>query len=495
LPFSRNYFAKIVVHTTLRGWGMTVAYFAGEALVRPTSLASGRISLQHTVVAFLLIELSVFLLCGIAPSFYLETFGSQEQLEAQLAAAATGAVIFLLAARLYPVYSASHILDIKLNLRRLVLVLLATFSALVAIAAATKTTQSYSRLWFFIWAATATEMVPFARLCGVTWVNGRLQRGACIFRALSLGLEAPALSTQQLLLHTSNRTRAVRCGVLASAADLDSLADTIRSENIDQVYIAVPWSSVPELTSKITQLRHLAVDVFLYCNDERLRGEVFNVLELEDGLAFQAGSCPIAGWDRWAKRWQDIIIAALALAILSPVLAVSAIAITLESRGPVFFRQIRQGLNGTHFELFKFRSMYVDQCDPHASRQTTQGDLRVTSVGRFIRRWSIDELPQLFNVLRGSMSLVGPRPHALRTSTDGKALEEVVDYYASRHRVKSGITGWAQVNGLRGELNSNEKLKARIDHDLYYIENWSIWLDLKIIIWTAAQLTFDRKAY
>jgi lipopolysaccharide/colanic/teichoic acid biosynthesis glycosyltransferase len=139
--------------------------------------------------------------------------------------------------------------------------------------------------------------------------------------------------------------------------------------------------------------------------------------------------------------------------------------------------------------------MYVDQTDLHASRQTSKDDPRVTRVGRIIRRLSIDELPQLWNVLEGSMSIVGPRPHALQTSAEGNALEHVVDYYASRHRVKSGITGWAQVNGLRGELNSKEKLKARVDYDLYYIANWSIWLDLKIVARTASQLIFPRNAY
>jgi lipopolysaccharide/colanic/teichoic acid biosynthesis glycosyltransferase len=139
--------------------------------------------------------------------------------------------------------------------------------------------------------------------------------------------------------------------------------------------------------------------------------------------------------------------------------------------------------------------MFADQADPHGSRQTSRGDSRVTWIGRIIRRFSIDELPQLFNVLKGSMSVVGPRPHPLRMSAEGKALNEVVEYYASRHRVKTGITGWAQVNGLRGEANSVEQIKARVDHDLYYIQNWSIWLDLTIIIRTAATLLFDRKAY
>jgi lipopolysaccharide/colanic/teichoic acid biosynthesis glycosyltransferase len=139
--------------------------------------------------------------------------------------------------------------------------------------------------------------------------------------------------------------------------------------------------------------------------------------------------------------------------------------------------------------------MFEDDADPHGSRQTSKCDARVTRVGRIIRRFSIDELPQLFNVLQGSMSLVGPRPHPLRMSAEGKALNELVEYYASRHRVKTGMTGWAQVNGLRGEANSAAQIKARVDHDLYYIQNWSIWLDLNIIARTAATLIFDRRAY
>jgi Undecaprenyl-phosphate glucose phosphotransferase len=478
---------------------VSVTAFVGGDLSRPATLGGRRISLQQTVVTFLLIELGVFWLGAIAPSFCLEKLGllvlTREQFDAQLAAAVAGTVIYLCAARLYPVYAAAHILDAKLTLKRLALVLVATFAALVAISAATKTTQQYSRLWFFSWATIATDMILFARLCALTCVNARLQRGACIYRALSLGLGAPALNAEQLLMCTSYRARAVRCQNLSSSAELDNLIEAIRTYEIDQVYISVPWTATPELAGKMRKLRHLAVDVFLYCNDQRLHGEVLDVLELGDGLAFQAGVCPIAGWDRWIKRCEDVVISMLALAAASPVLLLTALAIKLESRGPIFFRQIREGFNGIHFEVLKFRSMFEDDADPHGSRQTSKCDARVTRVGRIIRRFSIDELPQLFNVLQGSMSLVGPRPHPLRMSAEGKALNELVEYYASRHRVKTGMTGWAQVNGLRGEANSAAQIKARVDHDLYYIQNWSIWLDLKIIARTAATLIFDRRAY
>jgi Undecaprenyl-phosphate glucose phosphotransferase len=478
---------------------MTVASFANEDWARPISSGKSRVSLQHTVVTFLLIELTLFFLSAIGARVYLEIAGVSDfgplQLEAQLRTAALGTVIYLVAARVFPIYSPIDILDSGLNIKRLILVLIATFSALITLAAMQKTTQNYSRLWFFTWSISAIGLVVFARLCSHIWIKGRLQRGACVFRALSVGIGVPALTSEQLLLYTGSQTRAVNCISLISTTHINDLADVIRRENVDQVYISAPWGALPELASKLTKLRYLAVDIFLCCNDERLENEVSTVVELGNGFALQAGICPIGGWDRWVKRCADLAISLLGLVIVSPLLLMTAIAIKLESRGPIFFKQIREGINGTHFTLFKFRSMYTNQADPHAVRQTSKNDSRVTRVGRLIRRLSIDEFPQLLNVLEGSMSIVGPRPHALQTRAAGSSLEQVVDYYASRHRVKSGITGWAQVNGLRGEIDSVEKLKERVNHDLYYIENWSIWLDTKIILRTAAQLIFDRNAY
>jgi polysaccharide biosynthesis protein PslA len=172
-----------------------------------------------------------------------------------------------------------------------------------------------------------------------------------------------------------------------------------------------------------------------------------------------------------------------------------ALALKIESPGPVIFRQMRAGFNGSVFEIWKFRSMYTSQTDQEARRQTSKDDPRVTPVGRFIRATSFDELPQFFNVLQGTMSVVGPRPHALKTSTGGKLLEEVVDKYAFRHRVKPGLTGWAQVNGLRGELDSADKLKRRVTFDLQYIDNWSLGFDLKIVLRTVLKLFYDPSAY
>jgi exopolysaccharide biosynthesis polyprenyl glycosylphosphotransferase len=204
---------------------------------------------------------------------------------------------------------------------------------------------------------------------------------------------------------------------------------------------------------------------------------------------------PIHGWRASIKRGEDILFSLGLLAFISPVMLAIAIAIKSTSKGPVFFRQRRIGYNNHVIEVLKFRSMYTHLSDADATQQAFRGDKRVTPLGAWLRRTSLDELPQLINVLKGDMSLVGPRPHALATTAGGLALEEAVPVYPSRHRVKPGITGWAQVNGYRGALDSVDKIVHRVNHDLYYIENWSLGLDIKIL-WQTVRLVFaDDNAF
>jgi polysaccharide biosynthesis protein PslA len=242
-------------------------------------------------------------------------------------------------------------------------------------------------------------------------------------------------------------------------------------------------------------LRHLSTRVFVLPGDRHARLDLHGLSFLGDRPLFCALEEPIHGWGLWLKRMEDIVVAAFAIVVLSPVLLLTALAIRLDSPGPIFFRQVRAGFNGKTFLLWKFRTMFAEATDPHAKVQTIKNDPRVTRIGRFLRRMSIDELPQLFNVIEGTMSLVGPRPHALLTKTQGKNLEELVDYYAVRHRVRPGMTGWAQVHGFRGELDSVDKLQSRVDYDLDYINRWTIWLDLKILFKTAALVLRDCRAY
>ena len=204
---------------------------------------------------------------------------------------------------------------------------------------------------------------------------------------------------------------------------------------------------------------------------------------------------PIMGSMAVVKRAQDLLLASLLLLVLSPVLLAVAVTVKLDSRGPVLFKQPRRGFNGRVFHIYKFRSMHAHLADVACARQTSRGDPRLTRVGAFLRRHSIDELPQLLNVLRGEMSIIGPRPHALSTRTEGLLLEDAVDSYVARYRVKPGITGWAQVNGWRGELDTREKLERRVEFDLDYAERWSLLMDLRILWRTLRCVLRDHRAY
>jgi exopolysaccharide biosynthesis polyprenyl glycosylphosphotransferase len=192
----------------------------------------------------------------------------------------------------------------------------------------------------------------------------------------------------------------------------------------------------------------------------------------------------------------DKIIGSLALLLLAPVMAAVALAIKFDSKGPVFFKQRRHGFNNEVVEVYKFRSLYTEFTDANARKQVSKNDPRVTRVGRFIRKTSLDELPQLFNVVfTGNLSLVGPRPHAINARAAEHSYDEAVDGYFARHKVKPGITGWAQINGWRGATDSPEKIQRRVEHDLYYIENWSLLFDIYILLRTPFAVFSMHNAY
>jgi exopolysaccharide biosynthesis polyprenyl glycosylphosphotransferase len=205
---------------------------------------------------------------------------------------------------------------------------------------------------------------------------------------------------------------------------------------------------------------------------------------------------PLADWHVVQKWLFDRIVGGLLLIAAAPVMCVVALAIRLDSPGPVFFRQKRYGFNNELIEVYKFRSMYANMSDATATTLVTRDDPRVTPVGRFIRKTSLDELPQLINVaIKGNLSLIGPRPHATQAKAANHLYDEVVDGYFARHRVKPGITGWAQINGWRGETDTPEKIQRRVEHDLYYIENWSALFDLYILLKTPLALLKTESAY
>jgi Undecaprenyl-phosphate glucose phosphotransferase len=275
--------------------------------------------------------------------------------------------------------------------------------------------------------------------------------------------------------------------------DTEALVAFARGQKIDDIVIAMPWNADRKLTALVETLKELPVNVHLSTDlagfELAFRPVLGNLTELP---MFEVVQRPISGWSSALKMLEDYILGTAILVLVSPILILIALAIKIDSPGPVFFMQKRLGFNNKEFAIYKFRSMYHQQAPETVVRQASRRDPRVTRVGRLIRATSLDELPQLLNVLNGTMSIVGPRPHALSHNEEyGRRIRG----YFARHRVKPGITGWAQVNGLRGETETLDKMEARIRHDIYYAENWSILFDVRILITTVLVVLFQRTAY
>lgn len=357
--------------------------------------------------------------------------------------------------------------------------------------------QFPSIYWLLTWGAFSAVLLTTGRIVLATVIlNDPEQRFAS--RAIIIGT-APDSGRLAHLLHRRG-DRSLRLlgyvddhnlpGVLEAPplpflGPVEGLFTLVRRGAVDEVIIAPPWSSEERTLELLHRLSEYPVHVRLAPG---LVGHHLASHALTDAGGvplMRLLDRPISGWAAVIKRTEDIVLAATALVLLTPLLATIALVIKLDSPGPILFRQRRVGFNNLSFEMLKFRSMYQEQSEYEIRHQAVRGDPRVTRVGAILRRLSFDELPQLVNVLRGEMSVVGPRPHAPGTRAAGRPFEDVVGRYAARHRVKPGITGLAQVRGYRGETETEDKLTRRIDSDLEYIERWSLWLDLIIIARTA----------
>src|SRR5947199_1512559 len=287
------------------------------------------------------------------------------------------------------------------------------------------------------------------------------------------------------------------CGGLQKLGTVDDLVEFARKTRVDLVIFSLPISAESRILQMLKKLWVLPVDIRLSAHTNKLQFRPRSYSYIGSVPVLDVFDRPIADWDVVMKWLFDKVVGGLALLAALPVMAIVALAIKLDSRGPVLFRQKRYGFNNELIEVFKFRSMYTEATDAMASKLVTKGDSRVTRVGRFIRKTSLDELPQLLNVvLKGNLSLVGPRPHAVQGKLQSRLFDEAVDGYFARHRVKPGITGWAQINGWRGEVDTDEKIQKRVEFDLYYIENWSVLFDLYILLKTPlALMTKSENAY
>jgi Undecaprenyl-phosphate glucose phosphotransferase len=418
-----------------------------------------------------------------------------------LAAAAVAPFVFQLA----KCYRADRLSDAAGSMRSTLIGCGALIILLLVIGFATRSLEDLSRGWAGLWMGSVTVAMVGSRLMlGATlrqWrVSGRLRETVAIVGTCDWAHElADHLACQRdqrvEILGVFDDRRGPERASAANARPLSELLELAKTTRIDKVIVALPWSHEARLVRIFHKLKALAVDVTL-CPD-RLAIDLLQrpLSRLGDVPLVRIADRPLTKWSWVAKQIEDKLLAGMMLLLLGPGMLLIALAIMLDSPGPVLFRQRRDGFNGCAFEVLKFRSMRVEAADHAGARQTSKNDDRVTRLGAFLRRTSLDELPQLFNVMRGDMSLVGPRPHPIGMRTENKLCHEIIEEYAHRFRVKPGITGWAQVNGQRGATHTPEQLRRRVEYDLAYVENWSIALDLRIIAATAFKVFTTENAY
>ena len=307
-----------------------------------------------------------------------------------------------------------------------------------------------------------------------------------------IGVIDPA--TNRLSRSAAGADGTARGGAGSPARGAIDLTRFAQNYAVDLVIIALPWDRSTEIFALTRRLQWIAADVVVPFAAAGLRPQFAPPMEFTTAPVLQLMSRPFKGTQGLIKIVEDYVVAVIGLILSSPFMLGAIIALKIEGSGPIFYRQPRVGFNSKPFMMFKFRSMTVDPTDD-GSRGTDRTSSRITPVGRFLRRTSIDELPQLLNVLRGEMSIVGPRPHVPNMLVGEGVYSEVVQQYAARHRIKPGITGWAQINGMRGGINSVEKAARGAELDLFYVANWSPKFDLKIMIRTVITGLIGRNVF
>jgi Undecaprenyl-phosphate glucose phosphotransferase len=382
-----------------------------------------------------------------------------------------------------------------------------TFVVLLGVVFFLKIQDQVSRVWLVSWYATGALSLLAYRLVLRSLVKhwtatGEIKRRTVIVgggtdaETLIAALRNTAGSDIELLGLFDDRIDARSPDSVAGFPKLGKVADLpefARHAGVDLVIVSMPLSAEKRVLQMLKQLWILPVDIRLSAHMSQLKFAASTYSYVGGLPVFDVADRPISDWNLVFKWIFDKVVAFTALVLLSPLMIAVAIAIKLDSPGPVLFRQKRHGFNNELIEIYKFRSMRTDMADAAASKLVTKADPRVTRVGRFIRKSSIDELPQLFNVLKGDLSIVGPRPHALEAKAANQLYYEAVDGYFARHRVRPGMTGWAQIHGWRGETDTLDKIMQRVNHDLYYIENWSVFLDLYIVMMTPFSLLTSRE--
>jgi Undecaprenyl-phosphate glucose phosphotransferase len=421
----------------------------------------------------------------------------------------TAALANSLMLQAFDLYSVSALSAFVRSFTRIATAWTLVMAGLTAGAFLGKVGADFSRVWIALWYLSGLFVLFGERLVVSQLVKRWIRQGRLNRRAVIIGggeaaedlikaLEASTDTDIRIagIFDDRDNTRVSPVvGGYPKLGNIDQLIEFARNSRLDLLIVSLPVTAEKRLLQLLKKLWILPVDIRLSAHSNRLRFRPRTYSYIGNVPFIDVTDKPIADWDHVKKWWFDKIAAGLALLLFAPLMTAIALLIKLDSNGPVLFRQKRQGFNNELIDVYKFRSMYVDHADMDANRLVTKDDPRVTRIGKFLRKTSLDELPQFFNVLKGDLSLVGPRPHALKAKAEDKLYYDVVDGYFARHRVKPGVTGWAQINGWRGETDTAEKIQRRVEHDLYYIENWSVTFDLYICLMTPFALLRGDNAY
>ena len=414
----------------------------------------------------------------------------------------------LLALGLFPMFGLYHSWRGKsrlIHLRTLTSAWVTVFIIIVVIAFLTKTSTSFSRQWAMVWGFTAWLLLiamrvalgQFLRLMREHGLNhkrivilGAGGLGREVLRRINTaswtGLDAVAFLDDDKLLQGKIINGVEVKGPISFAGSI------LENDRLDEIWIALPLYAEKRVKEILYELRHSTATIRYVPDIFGFRLINHSVTEIAGMAVLDLSASPMTGINWFVKMLEDKILSLIILILISPLLLLITLGIKLSSPGPIIFKQLRHGWDGRPIEVYKFRTMVEHKEDLGLVTQAIKNDVRITKFGAFLRATSLDELPQFFNVFQGNMSIVGPRPHAVEHNEQYK---DKIDDYMKRHKVKPGITGWAQINGWRGETDTLDKMKKRVEFDLYYIENWSLWLDLKIIFRTLLSGFVHKNAY
>jgi len=454
---------------------------------------------HSSVLLWFMRLLDVLILLGACFAAYLPVFGTRPLPPHYQVAILFAVLLLIVVFHAYSLYRAWRGIDYAQEFTATLLAWTTVFGILVFLAVITKTSESFSRAWLLMWFAsggTALLLTRYGlrRLLQYMRSRGLNLRHIAIIASGNIGTHvyqnlttAPEAGFNIRAYFTDDEVKPGSLGKTVHGPISEALR-YVEQHKLDQIWLAMPLKEAETIEAIVNDLKNVTTDI-------RLVPDIFGFRLINHSISSIAGLpvinlsvTPMEGINRWVKAIEDKLISAMILLLISPLLLILSMAVKTTSPGPIFYRQQRLSWNGKKFTMYKFRTMPVDSEQSSGAVWTISGDNRATPLGAFLRRTSLDELPQFWNVLKGDMSIVGPRPER---PVFVEKFKDEIPRYMQKHMVKAGITGWAQVNGWRGDTD----LHTRVEHDLYYIDNWSLWLDLKIIFMTVFKGLVHKNAY